>query len=59
MVNNLQLMNSFNDYINTLIIKQHKILEQTDNVVMMHRAQGAVATLSRLKLLRDEINGIK
>ena len=52
-------MNSFNDYINTLIIKQHKILEQTDNVVMMHRAQGAVATLSRLKLLRDEINGIK
>ena len=59
MVNNLQLMNSFNDYIDTLIIKQHKILEQTDNVVMMHRAQGAVATLSRLKLLRDEINGIK
>jgi hypothetical protein len=24
---------------------------------MMHRAQGAIATLNRLKLLRDEING--
>jgi len=59
MVNNLQLMNSFNDYIDTLIIKQHKILEQTDNVVMIYKAQGAVATLSRLKLLRGEINGIK
>ncbi len=57
LVNNLKLLNSFNDYIDILVTKQHKILEQTDNVVMMHRAQGAIATLNRLKLLRDEING--
>ena len=40
-------------------MKQHKVLEQADTSVMMHRAQGAVAILNRLKLLRDEVNGIK
>ena len=58
MVNNPKLLNSFNDYIDSLIMKQHKVLEQADNSVMMHRAQGAVAILNRLKLLRDEVNGI-
>ena len=52
-------MNSFNEYIDELVKQQHKILEQADNNVIMHRSQGAVAILKRLKLLRDEINGIK
>jgi hypothetical protein len=52
-------MNSFNDYIDELVKQQHKILEQADNNVIMHRSQGAVAILKRLKLLRDEVNGIK
>jgi hypothetical protein len=56
-VNNLKLLNSFNNYIDALIEQQHKALEQTDNTVMMHRSQGAIATLRRLKLLRDEVNG--
>jgi len=56
-VNNLKLLNSFNKYIDALIEQQHKALEQTDNTVMMHRSQGAIATLRRLKLLRDEVNG--
>jgi hypothetical protein len=59
MVGNLQILNSFNDYIDLLIEQQHKILEQADNNVIMHRSQGAVAILKRLKLLRDEVNGIK
>jgi hypothetical protein len=59
MVGNLQVLNSFNDYIDLLIEQQHKILEQADNNVIMHRAQGAVAILKRLKLLRDEVNGGK
>jgi len=56
MVNNLQLMNSFNDYIDLLIVQQQRALEQTDNSIMLHRAQGAIATLRRLKLLRDSVN---
>jgi len=30
-------------------------MEQTDNAIVMHRAQGAVYQLRRLKLLRDEV----
>ena len=56
MVNNLQIMNNFNDYLDLLISQQHKALEHTDNVVMIHRSQGAIATLRRMKLLRDSVN---
>ena len=30
-------------------------MEQSDNAIAMHRAQGAVYQLRRLKLLRDEV----
>jgi hypothetical protein len=56
LVNNLKLLNSFSDYVDYLIAQQHKLLEQTDNTITMHRAQGAVALLRRLKRLRDEVN---
>jgi hypothetical protein len=58
-VNNLKLMNSFNDYIDELVKQQHKILEQSSDTITLHRSQGAIATLNKLKLLRDEVNGIK
>ncbi len=59
LVNNLKLLNSFNDYIDLQISKQHKILEQSSDTTILHRSQGAIATLNKLKHLRDEINGIK
>jgi hypothetical protein len=59
LVNNLQLMNSFNDYIDELVKQQHKILEQSSDAITIHRSQGAIATLNKLKSLRDEVNGIK
>jgi hypothetical protein len=59
LTNNPKLMNSFNDYIDALIKQQHKILEQSNDMITLHRSQGAIATLSKLKLLRDEVNGIK
>jgi|TARA_B100000900_G_C20097371_1_gene520536 hypothetical protein len=49
-------MNSFNNYIDALIEQQQKALEQSDNVIMMHRSQGAIATLRRMKLLRESVN---
>jgi hypothetical protein len=58
LVNNPKLMNSFNDYIDLQISKQHKILEQSSDTITLHRSQGAIASLSKLKLLRDEVNGI-
>ena len=35
----------------------YKIMEQGNDMITVHRSQGAVATLKRLKLLRDEVNG--
>ena len=52
--NNLQ-WEVFNNYVDALIEQQHKILEQADNDIIMYRAQGAVASLKKIKLLRDEV----
>jgi hypothetical protein len=54
--NNRQWL-AFNDYIDALIEQQHKALEQSDSNIMMYRSQGAVATLRKLKMLQDEVNG--
>ena len=32
-------------------------MEQSDDIIIIHRSQGAVAILKRLKMLRDEVNG--
>jgi len=52
-------MNHFNNYIDELVKQQHKILEQSNDTATLHRSQGAVATLNKLKHLRDEVNGTK
>jgi len=40
-----------------MIEQHHIVLEQSIDVVSLHRQQGAIAVLRRLKQLRDEING--
>jgi hypothetical protein len=55
LVSNHQQWGQFNNYLDILIDQQHRIMEQTDNATAMHRAQGAIFTLRRLKLLRDEV----
>jgi hypothetical protein len=57
LVNNPKLMNNFNDYIDVQIQSQYKIMEQSNDTITLYRSQGAVATLKRLKLLREEVNG--
>jgi hypothetical protein len=59
MVGNPQILNSFNDYIDLKIAEHHKVMEQSNDTVIMYRAQGAIAMLKKLKSLRDEVNGIK
>jgi len=56
-VNNNRQWEAFNNYIDAVIELQHKALEQADDNVMMYRSQGAIATLRKLKTLRDEVNG--
>jgi|TARA_R100000149_G_scaffold47577_1_gene19259 hypothetical protein len=56
LVNNPKLINDFNDYLDYKIEEQHKIMEQSDDSISIHRAQGYVMALKRLKLLRDEVN---
>jgi hypothetical protein len=48
----------FNDYLDYLISNQHKNIEQADDTIIIHRTQGAIQALKRLKLLKDEINAI-
>jgi len=40
-----------------LIKRQHQVIEQSEDNIMMYRAQGAIATLRRLKMLRQEVLG--
>ena len=55
LVNNHQQWADFGDYIDFVIAQQHRAMEQSDNIITVHRAQGAIYQLRRLKLLRDEV----
>ena len=57
MINNPQLINNFNNYIDFVVEEQHKVMEQSQDMTTLYRAQGAISILKRLKLLRDEVNG--
>ena len=56
MLNDPLQWEAFNNYIDILISQQQTALEQSDNVVMMHRSQGAITVLRRLKQIRDIAN---
>ena len=56
-VNDKPQWDAFCEELDVWIVEQHKRLEQADHTVEIHRAQGAVATLRRLKYLRDKVNG--
>jgi hypothetical protein len=45
---------AFCEYLDIMIAENHKKLEQSDNIVSIHQAQGAVSALRYLKYLRDE-----
>jgi len=58
-VNNKKEWDGFCEELDVWIVEQHKRLEQAELPSELHRAQGAVAVLRRLKYLRDKINGSK
>ena len=57
MVSNKRQWDHFNSYIDALIEQNQRGLEQSDNTILMHRAQGAIAILRSMKNLRDAVNG--
>ena len=46
-----------NKYLDALIEQHHKAMEQADDVLVLHRSQGAISALRRLKFLREEVLG--
>ena len=46
---------NFNNYLEELINQQHRTIEQADNMIAVHRAQGSIYTLRRLQKLKDEV----
>ena len=59
LVNDKALWDNFVEYLDDAIAKNHTALEQSDNHVVIHRLQGAIGALRRLKYLREEMNGVK
>jgi hypothetical protein len=55
LVSNHQQWDQFSSYLDTIIEQQHRSMEQADNTMTIHRAQGAIYQLRRLQLLRDEV----
>ena len=46
-----------NKYLDALIEQHLKAMEQADDNVVLHRTQGAIGALRRLKFLREEVLG--
>jgi hypothetical protein len=57
LVNNKELYEAFLKHMDDLIYLQHKQMEQATEPVVFYRAQGAITTLRKLKLLREQVNG--
>ena len=57
MLNNPLQWEAFNKYLDSVIYQQQIALEQSDNQILMHRSQGAIRALRRLKQIRDIANG--
>jgi hypothetical protein len=57
LVSNNRQWEAFSSFLDLTIEQHHKVLEQSDDAVSMHRQQGAIMALRKLKMLRDEVNG--
>jgi hypothetical protein len=58
-VNDKELWDALVSYYDSCIITQHVTMERLSAADELHRAQGAINMLRKLKLMRDEINGRK
>ena len=45
----------FSNYLDVLIEQQHRTLEQSENMITVHKAQGAIEALRKIRRLRDDV----
>ena len=38
-----------------MVDQHHKVLEQSENIVTVHKAQGAIDVLRKIKRLREDV----
>lgn len=57
LVNDKALWDAYIEFLDDKIHKAHVRLEQATQVDAMHRIQGELSALRRLKLMREEVNG--
>ena len=52
---NSRQWDQFSNYLDVLIAQQHKVLEQSENMITVHKAQGAVEALRKIRRLREDV----
>ena len=55
LVGNNRQWDHFSKYLDSVVDQHHKVLEQTDNMVAVHKAQGAIDMLRKIKRLREDV----
>ena len=45
----------FSNYLDVLIEQQHRTLEQSENMITVHKAQGAIEALRKIRRLREDV----
>jgi hypothetical protein len=55
LVGNNRQWDHFSKYLDSIIDQQHKVLEQTEDMVAVHKAQGAIDMLRKIKRLREDV----
>lgn len=56
LTSDVALWQSFLEEIDAWLEKEYKFLEQARDIVDIHKAQGSIKTLRKLKTLRDIVN---
>ena len=57
LVNDPTVWQGFLEELDSWLEREYKFLEQARDIVDIHKAQGAIKTLRKLKTLRDIVNG--
>ena len=55
LLNNRRQWQHFSNYIDFTIDQHHKILEQSTDIVMLHKSQAAVEILKKIKTLQEYV----
>ena len=55
LVGNNRQWDHFSKYLDSMVAQHHKVLEQSENIVTVHKAQGAIDVLRKIKRLREDV----